>query len=146
MNAKKYITHLVCFTSVAYTVLSLAVVISGLSLPESTYATIGEPIRFLHLLLFSFVLAVGSTVKKIGSITSIVSEIINALCVIGGSFAFLLLGGTEFYIASVASIAIAAIYFTVVLIKVVVKKRKPSSNSGKAPKKSNKKQEYTKQF
>ena len=151
MDIKKLIKHFFCFASVAYTIMSMLIVIAGLSLPESSYASIGEPVRFLHLFAFSLILALGSTLKRISSIPAVVARLLHAICFIGGFFVFLIVGSMEFTAAIVSSAAFALIYIAALLLASLISKRKVKSNgapsiSRRPRKKAPEKQEYTKQF
>lgn len=152
MDIKRSLKFFFCFGSVVYTSFStLIIIISLCTSGDSGAAQAIVPERFLCLLFLSFVMALGSTVKRIELASRAVSIAAHAVCYIGGFFAFLMMCGFTAPSAAVATLIFSAVYVLVTVITLAWQKKPeprktPRSSEKKKSKKNSGNEEYKSMF
>ena len=141
MEFKKLIKYFficasVCFTAICAVLLTILAIITS----ENTNFGI-EPARFLLVLAFCFVIALGNTVRRIPSVSLSLGWIINAICYVGGFIGFLLAFKFEFATAIIITVVFACIYTPIAIFKAFKEKKQRGSslslkNKTEAPKNS----------
>ena len=150
MNGKNLLKFFVSRGAMIYTAISTALIVIALFTAEDASVKILMPKRFLFLLLFSFVLALGSTILKLESLSATARRLLHSACFIGGFALFLVLCEVEFAPLMIATLIFAIVYVALTLIttrkKTASVSEKPISDA-KQPKKNKKKTaEYTSMF
>jgi small-conductance mechanosensitive channel len=150
MNGKNLFKFFVSRGAIIYTAISTALIVIALFTAEDSSVKILMPKRFLFLLLFSFVLALGSTIMKLESLSATTRRLLHAISFIGGFALFLVLCEVEFAPLMIATLIFAIVYVALTLIttrkKTASVSEKPISDA-KQPKKNKKKTaEYTPMF
>lgn len=153
MDIKRALKFFFCFGSAVYTLLSASVIITAICISGDSAASQAiVPERFLCLLFLSFVMALGSTVKRIGLASRTIGIGANALCYIGGFFAFLMMCGFTAASAVIATLIFSAVYVLVIVVALALQKkperRKVShvSENNKKSKKKHNDEEYKSMF
>ena len=155
MNLKKAIKDLFTLCAVYYTVLSVLIIVIGIILSEDSASKILVPKQFLYLLFFSFVMSLGSALKKITAYPTAIAYSLHAVCYVFGFMAFLILCGMKFVPVIIATSVFAVLYTAEQLISKIIGKRsgkahalrKEKSDSMKTKTKANKRSvEYVSQF
>ena len=153
MEFKKLIKYFFVCASVYFTALGgallviLTILTTGSDTMNGNMAV--EPSRFLLLLAFCFTMALGSTVRR-ARISSAIGWVCNAVCYVGGFFAFLLISELELEAALVLTAVFVCIYAPVCLLVAFLEKKKrraeliqkaanATANTGKKQKNSPKK-------
>ena len=151
MNIKKVLKNLVFYGSVYYTAITVAFILVAMMISESDSVKIIDTDRFLLILLFSFMMSLGSTLLQIDRIPRVAAVCLHAACYILGFFVFILLCGGQFA-ATVIATAVFALFYLIVTI-IVNQLRKRTQKKDKAPqiisptkKDKNNKKEYKNQF
>ena len=116
MNDRNSFKFFVSRGAVIYTAISTALIVIALFTAEDASVKILMPKRFLFLLLFSFILALGSTVVKLEKISATAARILHAICYIGGFALLLLLCEMKFAPLMIASLVFAIGYVIITLI------------------------------
>lgn len=150
MNMKKALLNFICFGSVFYTVITTAFLIIATSLAEEEAVKLVEIQQFLKILLFSFILSLGSTLIRIDAIPRIGATLAHAGCYIIGWLIFMALCGANFAVVMISTLIFAIIYTIVaVLVRKIGKKapvtkaiKEASTTQKQKPAKSG----YTSQF
>ena len=150
MNGKNLFKFFVSRGAIIYTAISTALIVIALFTAEDSSVKILMPKRFLFLLLFSFALALGSTIMKLESLSETARRLLHAASFIGGFALFLVLCEVKFAPLMIATLIFAIVYVVLTLItahkKTAAVSEKPISDA-KQPKKSKKKTvEYTPMF
>ena len=151
MKVSKPIKDFLFFGSVYYTVITVAIIAIASFMSESDSAKLVETSQFLKILLFSFVMSLGSTLLRLEPIPKTVGILIHATCYIIGFLVFAVLCGAGFSVTAILTAVFALLYliFTVA-VRIILKKAKNSSSSlptaEKPVKKRLKKEKYTSQF
>ena len=82
-----------------------------------------DPIKFLLVAAFSYILSLGATIYRLESISNTVGRILHATCFILGFFGFLMFNGTDFIPSTISTAIFAVIYIAVCLITSLLKKK-----------------------
>ena len=116
MNIGKFLKNFVFFGSVFYTVISTGFIFIASLLSESQSAMILETDRFMCILLFSFIMSLGSTILRVDEINRVAAVCLHAACYILGFLVFMLLSGTKFAPAIIATAIFAVVYIVSTII------------------------------
>jgi hypothetical protein len=150
MNMKKALTNFICFGSVFYTAITAVILIIATSLAEEEAVRLVEIPQFLKILLFSFILSLGSTLIRIDAIPRVAAVCAHAGCYNIGWLTFMALCGASFTMIAISTLAFAIIYTIVtILIRKVGKKaaaRQTSKEINAPQKQKTVKNGYTSQF
>ncbi|MBQ4091189.1 MAG: hypothetical protein IJC64_02605 [Clostridia bacterium] len=122
MEAIKTVKYFLLCGAAYFTALC-GVILVVLAIITAENANVGvEPSKFLLVLALSYVWALGSTARRCLS-SQIAGLIVNAICYIGGLFAFLMLFDINLIPSLIATLFFAVIYAAVVLCKSFVNKK-----------------------
>jgi hypothetical protein len=132
MDIKKTLKGFFSLGAIYYTVISVFIILVGMALSDGGAAKLLVPQQFLYLLLFCYVMALGSTLKKQASLSATVAQLLHAACYILGFMLFLILCNMKFVPVIIATAVFAIFYIVAVLISNAVKKK-----SAPAPAKQN---------
>ena len=150
MNTKNLLKFFVSRGAIIYTVLSTALIVIALFTAEDASVKILIPKRFLVLLLFSFILALGSMLIRLESLSATAGRLLHATCYIGGLALFLALCEVKFAPMMIATLVFAIIYVALALVaarKNTSRTTKTPTPNEKSPQKSKKNSaEYTPMF
>ena len=151
MNIKQILKNFVFFGSVIYTVISTVMIFVAMATTDGQYSMILDAERFLYILLFSFILSVGSTILRIDEISRVAAVCLHAACYVVGFFIFVLLCGIKFAPAIIATAVFAGIYSICTIIcraisKSLKKTQNSPNNSKKQAKENKNNTEYISQF
>lgn len=141
MNGRNLFKFFVSRGAIIYTAISTALIVIALFTAEDASVKILMPKRFLFLLLFSFILALGSTVVKLEKISATAARILHAICYVGGFALLLLLCEVNFAPLMIASLVFAIGYVVIALI--FARNRNTAKRENKAVEKSVKKAKKT---
>ena len=152
MEIKKLLKNLLFFGSVYYTAITTVLILIATLLPDGSAALI-ETKRFLLILLFSFIMALGSAILRAGIMNRTAASLTHAACYILGFLLFVALGGEGFSTVVIFTLVFAIFYVAVTLIARCLLKigtdapKKPSTQKSESSKKNKKaKSTYTNQF
>jgi peptidoglycan/LPS O-acetylase OafA/YrhL len=159
-SPKNFFKDLLFFGSVYYTAISVLILLVTSGMNETQAVRIIETAQFFKILLFSFLMALGSAILRVRKISRVTARIIHAACYIGGFLLFYVLAfasnaggsGSRFASTAIVTAIFAALYVAAVIISSAIKRKKGGATSvaQKAPaeKKSakDKKKPYTSQF
>lgn len=113
--------------AVYYTAISAVFLIFGLMFGDAG-AVLLTPFRFIMILLFSFVMSVGSYFKYGDVVSKTAGGILHVICYIGGFFFCILLpSGNKFSFTVIALVIFSIGYIAVCLIRSHLEKKKGSS-------------------
>ena len=151
MNEKNLFKFFVSRGAIIYTALSTALIVTALFIAEDASMKILMPKRFLFLILFSFILALGSTFLRMESISSVWARVWHATCFIGGFLLFLILCEVKFAPTIISGLIFGVIYVIIAIIstkKISSSVKKNDSPDTKHEKKKSRKREveYTPMF
>jgi hypothetical protein len=151
MNIKKALKNFVFFGSVIYTAISTGMILLGTAMTDGQYTMMLEADRFLCILLFSFMLSLGSTLLRVDAIPRVTAACLHAACYVLGFFIFMLLCEIKFAPAVIATAVFAVIYaICTVICRAVARSFKKAQNAPKTDakqvKNSKNKKEYQSQF
>lgn len=152
MKIKKLLMDLLFFGSIYYTVITAALILIATLLMNNSEALI-ETKRFLLILLFSFIMGIGSAILRAGIMNRTAASLTHAACYVLGFLIFVSLVSADFTTSVIFTLVFAVIYIVITLIarcllKIGVTDEKTASKSA-APNKTNRKKEkstYTNQF
>ncbi len=117
--------------AVYYTVISTVLLLFSWIFGETS--AILAPERFLSLLLFSFVMSVGSAVKETSFFGKTGSGVTHAICYIGGFlFCVLIPYGAKFSLAVIGLALFSAGYVIVLITKSALNKKRTNKRPSKA--------------
>lgn len=152
MEIKKFFKNLLFFGSVYYTAITTVLILIATLLSGDSAGLI-ETKRFLLILLFSFIMALGSAILRAGIMNRTAASLTHAACYILGFLLFVALGGANFAMSVIFTLVFAVIYIAVTLIARLLLKigtnnpKKPLTEKSQNTKKSKKeKSTYTNQF
>jgi len=155
MDIKKFFKNLLFFGSVYYTVITTVLILIASLLPGDS-APLIETKRFLLILLFSFMMGIGSALLRANVMNRTAASLTHAACYVLGFLLFVALGGANFSTTVIFTLVFAIIYVTVTLIarkllKIGVDNEKKlsqgtSTPKGKPQKSKKQKSTYTNQF
>lgn len=127
--------------AIYYTAISAVLLIFGLVFGEAG-AVLLTPSRFITILLFSFVMSVGSYFKYGNIVNKTAGGIIHAVCYIGGFFFCVLLpSNSKFSFVVIAIVLFSIGYIAVCTVKASLSKKKGSSQKSQKKKKEISKKE-----
>lgn len=138
---KKNLNFLISRGAIYYTCFSGAYFIISLIVQNTKPL---EPKHFLSMLLFSYILALGSMLYRLEDISRVASRCYHAICFIGGFVLFLALCKVNIKPLSVAAVIFAVIYGIVATVSEIRRARTPKNAEQEPRKKS--KPEYTSIF
>jgi len=141
MNIKKSVKELLFFGSVYYTALSVAIMLVSLIVSSNGYEKLLEPAQFFKILLFSFVMALGSVIVRTPKIARPLAVCLHCVCYIVGFLVFVLLCGAKFAPSMIFTAIFAFFYAVINLIVARVRagakgEKKPPVRKAKKTKKS----------
>ena len=155
MDIKNFFKNLLFFGSLYYTVITTVLMLIATLLSGDSAALI-ETKRFLLVLLFSFIMGVGSALLRAGIMNRTAASLAHAACYIIGFLLFVALGGANFSTTVIFTLVFAIIYVAVTLVARCLLKigvgneKKPENNTsspkGKPQKSKKEKSTYTNQF
>ncbi len=155
MEIKKFLKDLLFFGSVYYTAITSVLIMIASLLPGDS-APLIETKRFLLILLFSFIMGLGSAILRANVMNRTAASAVHAACYILGFLLFVALGNANFPTTVIFTLVFAIIYVVVTLIarkllKIGVSNEKNASKNTANTKpisKKNKKEKstYTNQF
>ncbi len=155
MDIKKFLKDLLFFGSVYYTVITTVLMLIASLLPGDS-APLIETKRFLLVLLFSFIMGLGSAILRANVMNRTAASLTHAACYVLGFLIFVVLGDANFSTTVIFTLVFAIIYVAVTLIarnllKIGVSNEKKLSKNTASPKASPKKSKkekstYTNQF
>lgn len=151
MNIRNILQKFIFFGSVIYTVISTGMIILAILMTDAQYSKMLDAKRFLYILLFSFILSLGSTLLRVEEISRVAAVCIHAACYVLGFFIFVILCGIEFAPAVIATVVFAVIYavFTAIC-RLVSRSFSKAGNETKQikkqPKEAKTNNKYTSQF
>ena len=129
MEAKGIIKYFLLCGAALFTALSGAILIV-LSILTGQSSGVGiEPLRFLLVLAFCYLLSLGNTVRKVSSIPVALGRAIHAVCYVGGFLGFLLLFEVQPSTAAILTLIFAFIYAPIVIISAMRSKGKAKVKS-----------------
>ena len=151
MNFKKLFLSFISLGSIYYTIMSFAILVVTHVITTENSNPIIETGQFLNLLLFAFIMSLGSALKQTSSFYLPIRYALHALCFVGGFLLFVLVGGIEFSKAIIATVIFAALYILAQVITNLIKngnrsKKVTSPTIKKTPSKKQKNTEYTSMF
>ena len=154
MDIKRILKGFVSLGAIYYTIISIFIMLIGLALSDGGAAKLLVPQQFLYLLLFCYVMALGSTLKKQASLSATVAQLLHAACYILGFMLFLILCNMKFVPVIIATAVFAIFYTVVALITNATRKKsaptpakqKPQTKTVTKKEKPKKTAEYTSQF
>lgn len=148
MDNKSLLKFFITRGSVIYTLLSTSMIVVSILLAEDSSVKILVPKQYLFLLLFSFIMSLGSSFLKMQSLSRTLARVCHAVCFIGGFLLFLTLCGVKFVPVVISGAVFALVYTVAVLISVHTDNK--SGSKQKTVKntfgKKKKKVEYTPMF
>lgn len=155
MEIKKFLKNLLFFGSVYYTAITSVLIMIASLLPGDS-APLIETKRFLLILLFSFIMGLGSAILRANVMNRTAASAVHAACYILGFLLFVALSSMDFAVSVIFTLVFAIIYVVVTLIarkllKIGVSNEKNFSKNtanAKPISKKNKKEKstYTNQF
>ena len=150
LKMKKALINFICFGSVFYTVITTAFLIIATSLAEDEAVKLVEIQQFLKILLFSFILSLGSTLIRIDAIPRIGAALAHAGCYIFGWLIFMALCGANFAVVMISTLIFAVIYTVVAVLVRKIGKKAPApkviQTASTTQKQKTTKSGYTSQF
>lgn len=151
MNIKKFLKNILFFGSVYYTAIATALILIATWLPGDS-ATLIETNRFLLILLFSFIMGLGSAILRADIMNRTAASLTHAACYIIGFLLFVALGGAGFSSSVIFTLVFSIVYAVITVIaRHLLKIGTPASpaTTKKPTKESKPKKEkstYTNQF
>lgn len=155
MNIKNFLKNLLFFGSVYYTVITTVLMLIASLLPGDS-APLIETKRFLLILLFSFIMGLGSAILRANVMNRTAASLTHAACYVLGFLLLVALGDANFSTIVIFTLVFAIIYVAVTLIarkllKIGVTDEKNSSKTTATAKPISKKSKkekptYTNQF
>lgn len=122
MDAKKAVKYFLLCGAAYFTALC-GIILTVLAIILGEKSNIGvEPSRFLLVLALSYVWSLGSTLKRTLS-SKIAGMTLNAICYVGGFFAFLLMSDTSFTPALFATLFFVVVYALIILCENLMQKK-----------------------
>lgn len=153
MQIKKFLKDLLFFGSIYYTVITTVLILIASLLPGNSEALI-ETKRFLLILLFSFIMGIGSAILRANVMNRTAASLTHAACYILGFLLFVALSNAGFTTSVIFTLAFSVIYTAITVIARAVLKigtanvKLPSQNASNVKNGKSKKQKntYTNQF
>ena len=159
MNINKPLKFFVCCGALYYTAFSTLIMIINAALLAQDSTKVIVPEQFLYLLMFCYMMSLGSTLLRIDAIPRGLGWALNAICYVVGFLIFLLCSKMSFTSALILDAAFLIIYAIVAIAVSFVQRRAQASKRTKSAsarqsgdpktKKSNKskdKESYTSMF
>ena len=161
MNTKKLFKDFFSFATAYYTAITLLILLIASGMTDDSAVKIIEIGQFFKILLFSAMMALGSAIYRVETLSRMARTLIHAACYIGGFLLFFILAfamglssiGTAFATSMIATVCFAIVYVTTMLISASFRKKsKPSQKvEAKKPEKAAKvskkqKPQYRNQF
>ena len=149
MDKKSFLKFLAARGAIIYTAISTVLITFALFLAEDASTKILVPKRFLFLLIFSYILALGSAFFKSGFLPDLWARLVHALCFIGGFVLFMILCQIKFAPLVISSAIFAFVYVAVTLISSHKRSKSegsPSATKASSPKNKKSTVEYTPMF
>ena len=151
MDIKKFLKNILFFGSVYYTSIATVLILIVTCLPGDN-ATLIETDRFLLILLFSFMMGLGSAILRAEIMSRTAASLTHAACYIIGFLLFVALSGAGFSSSVIFTLVFSIVYVVITIIARCALKAKSSTacTSAKKPAKEAKskkeKSTYTNQF
>jgi hypothetical protein len=156
MDIKKWFRYFAACGAIYYTVLSAIIMIINVALLAQDSTRVIVPEQFLYLLMFCYIMSLGSSLRRIDTISKALGWVLNASCYVLGFFIFLLCLKMSLPSALILVVAFIPIY-AIAAVSVAlyerrgasVKKTKPVHKGAVKSKKSNKRKDnetYTSMF
>ena len=142
MNAKDFLKNFFARGAVIYTLISVLFILGIYLTSDNSQEQVVLLKLPLYIALYSYILALGSTLYVSGYFSATISRLIHAICYNVGFFVILLLAGMQFSAAVICTLIFAIIYtLATIIITIVTKKAKKQSTPDKPKKiKTEKKQ------
>ena len=123
MKILKALKNFVFFGATFYTVISTGFILIANLMSDSHAAILLEAEKFMYILLFSFIMSLGSTLLRIDEIGRVAAVISHAACYLIGFFVFVLLCGIKFAPAVIATVIFAVFYTVSTVVCRLISKR-----------------------
>ena len=121
MNTNKLFKYFIICGALYYTVLSTIIMIINVALLSENSTKVIVPEQFLYLLLFCYIMALGSALRRVDVMSKALGWVLNATCYVLGFFIFLLCSEMSLPSALILCAAFIPIYvitaFTVSFIE-----------------------------
>ena len=148
MDFKRFFKHFVSFGAIYYTIISVGFITIAAMLSQKDTMLL-EPGRFLSILLFAFIMGLGSALIRSPELPNVGAVCAHAGCFVGGFLIFMAVCGYDFARVMIATLIFAVIYTIVTLIINAIKKATNKSKRAKEVKtgeKNSHKEAYKSQF
>lgn len=151
MELKKALKNLLFFGSAYYTVITAVLLIVASSMSDGQAVRLIEVDQFLKILLFSFIMSVGSTLYRADLIPRVAAACLHAVCYIGGWALFIAICGGNFSVTAISTAVFAVLYAAITFVcrKICKRSKKAPAQSPKTPERkptSKAKNDYSSQF
>ena len=157
MDFKKAFKDFIFFGSTYFTAITVVILAVASSLSDAEAVQIIETSQFFKILLFAFLMSLGSTLLRVESIPRVAAVCLHAACYVLGFLLFFILAytgkvnesGTAFALTAIATLLFAIVYVvTTVIVRTFTKKKAPVKSAPKVEKKEkpSKKKDYVSQF
>ena len=145
MDFKRFFKHFISFGAIYYTIISVVFITIAAMLTEKGSMLL-EPSRFLSILLFAFIMGLGSALIRSPEIPYVGAACAHVGCFIGGFLIFMAICGYDFTRIMIATLIFAVIYAIVTLIVNAIKKAANKKKNAKETKpKTNNESKKTKE-
>lgn len=116
MDFKKILKGFFALGAVYYTVISVVFLAIGMSLAGDDPTRILIPAQYFRILLFSFIMSLGTQLKSINLYSRVLARVLHAICYVFGFMLFLGLSGLEFTAVVIASLVFFVFYVIEALV------------------------------
>lgn len=123
MDLKKLFKGFISLGAIYYTALSTVIILIATALSAENASKLLSPKQFLFLLLFCYLMSLGSAIKIGGGLPGAVAYTVHAVCYILGFVLFLTLCGVKFVPIAIASLIFVILYTAVAVIKGIAEKK-----------------------
>jgi hypothetical protein len=110
MDIKRTLKGFFSLGAIYYTVISVFIMLVGMALSDGGAAKLLVPQQFLYLLLYCYIMALGSALKKQASLSAPVAQLLHAACYVVGFMIFLVLCNMKFVSVIIATAIFAICY------------------------------------
>jgi len=132
MNIKNALKNFISIGAILYTAISVLFISIAACLSNDTTITLIHTDRFLNILLFSYIMSLGSTVIRIPEVSHVVGVCTHAACYIGGCFIFLISCNLQFSGTVIMTVVFAILYTVISLAVSFIKKKLNKKNNSSA--------------
>jgi uncharacterized protein YacL len=129
MNINKPLKFFLCCGALYYTAISTLIMIINAALLSQDSTKVIVPEQFLYLLLFCYMMSLGSTLRRIDAIPRGLGWVLNAICYVVGFLVFLLCSKMSFTSALILDAAFLIIYAIVAISVSFIQRRSKASKS-----------------